>query len=389
MRSWIGRGRRAVVVVMLTGAGPGVAAQEAMDLSRARFTGGEHRMENYLGREALSLQNGTAWLDDVELEDLVIELDIAVPDAFSFMGIRFRAVDGQNHEYYYIRPHQAGRPDATQYMPIINGLGSWQINAGPDFSAPLTFAYDRWMHMKLVIVGTRMEVYLDSAEPVQVVPRLVREPTSGAVGLNSSIVVTRFANVVIRPADASDLYQGAVMGVVDEDEVERARNRLPPRERLVSTWRVSSPFPEERVAGALRLDPDDWSGLTWSELDVEAEGIANLARVHGNADGNTVFASVTVSSDRARTVPVRFGFSDRVIVFLNGTPLYAGADEWDSRDTRFLGTVGLFDTVYLPLDAGDNQLWLAVSEDFGGWAAVLELPKVAGVRVIPAAAPPP
>lgn len=90
---------------------------------------------------------------------------------------------------------------------------------------------------------------------------------------------------------------------------------------------------------------------------------------------------MTLRSDRARTVPVRFGFSDRVRVFLDGRPLYAGDDGWDSRDYRFLGTVGLYDTVYLPLQAGDNQLWLAVSETFGGWAAVMEKPDAAGVRV--------
>jgi hypothetical protein len=38
-----------------------------------------------------------------------------------------------------------------------------------------------------------------------------------------------------------------------------------------------------------------------------------------------------------------------------------------SRDYRYLGTIGLFDSVTLPLKAGENEIWIAVSEAFGGW----------------------
>ena len=65
-----------------------------------------------------------------------------------------------------------------------------------------------------------------------------------------------------------------------------------------------------------------------------------------------------------------FGFSDRVRVYLNGRLLYAGNDGYTTRDYRFLGSVGLFDTVALPLQKGDNELAFAVSENFGGWAVV-------------------
>ena len=44
---------------------------------------------------------------------------------------------------------------------------------------------------------------------------------------------------------------------------------------------------------------------------------------------------------------------------------------------------GLFDEVVLPLDRGENELWLAVSEDFGGWGVTLQLPEDGGVRLAP------
>jgi len=110
----------------------------------------------------------------------------------------------------------------------------------------------------------------------------------------------------------------------------------------------------------------------------------NLARLAGNGSGrNTVVAAVTITSDRARTVPVRFGFSDRVRVYLNGRMLYAGNDGFGTHDPDFLGIVGLFDELALPLKRGPNELWFAVSETFGGWAIAADLPDRDGIAVSP------
>ena len=62
-----------------------------------------------------------------------------------------------------------------------------------------------------------------------------------------------------------------------------------------------------------------------------------------------------------------FGYSDRVVAILNGKPIYWGTNQWRSRDYRYLGTVGLFDAIYLDLKKGKNTLLMAVSEDFGDW----------------------
>jgi hypothetical protein len=80
---------------------------------------------------------------------------------------------------------------------------------------------------------------------------------------------------------------------------------------------------------------------------------------------------------------MRFGYSDRVRVFLNGRLVYAGNDSFATRDPNFLGTVGLFSELALPLRSGANELWFAVSETFGGWAITADLPDRTGVRVSP------
>ncbi|MBL7961913.1 hypothetical protein JNL27_16895, partial [bacterium] len=82
---------------------------------------------------------------------------------------------------------------------------------------------------------------------------------------------------------------------------------------------------------------------------------------------NTAFAKVTVVSDKDQIKKLTFGFSDRVRVYCNGKIIYSGIDNYVSRDYRFLGTIGYYDAIYVSLQKGKNEIWMAVSEDFGGW----------------------
>jgi hypothetical protein len=131
-------------------------------------------------------------------------------------------------------------------------------------------------------------------------------------------------------------------------------------EGTITRWRVSTTFPESKIESV--------TGLQWEDLGVGDNGIANLAALRRRENtNNTVFASTTLHADKAGTLRVRFGYSDRVVAFLNGRPIYRGIAQFGSRDPRFLGSIGLFDELDLPLHAGDNELRFAVSEDFGGW----------------------
>ncbi len=70
-----------------------------------------------------------------------------------------------------------------------------------------------------------------------------------------------------------------------------------------------------------------------------------------------------------------------VAVYANGTLLYSGNNRYMSRDYRYLGTIGLFDTVNLPLEAGRNEIWIAVTESFGGWGIKAQFDDLDGIVV--------
>lgn len=319
-----------------------------------KITAEKSRVDTYLGREALFLEKGEAWLDGANFLDGVIEFDVAAPAVPGFHGIAFRAADHENYEQFYLRSHLSNQPDATQYTPVYNGLWAWQIYTGPRYSLPCTIVADRWVHVRLVARGRRLEVSVDGQ--TLVFPEMVRTPAAGAIGINSGAGPAWFTNVVVKPADAAQPLGGA----------GAPAPALPPG--IVTRWRVSTPFAEAAI------DPRDKT-LRWDALDAGANGIANLAVLRRRTDAaNTVFAAVTLHADKRGTRRVRFGFSDRVVVFLNGREIYRGSDAFQSRDSHFLGSVGLYDELLLPLEAGDNELWFAVSEKFGGWAVMLQQP---------------
>ena len=109
---------------------------------------------------------------------------------------------------------------------------------------------------------------------------------------------------------------------------------------------------------------------SWTTLAAEASGISNLAEVSRVSEGNTVFARHVLPAERADSKLLSLGYSDQARVYLNGKLLYVGDNTYQTRDYRYLGTVGLFDSVVLPLEKGDNELWIAVTEAFGGWGII-------------------
>jgi hypothetical protein len=321
----------------------------------------QSKIEPYLGRDSLLLDDGTAWLDDANFQDGIIEFDIAASGEPGFHGLAFRAADHDNYEEVYLRSHLSDKPDATQYTPVYNGLWGWQIYASPRFTQKATIFPDRWVHVRVVAHGQRLELSIDGK--TLVFPQLIRPAAAGAVGFNVSLTPAHLANFVMK------------RGEIPPPEGGDGAPAVPTPAGAVTRWRVSTTFAEKRLDSLGDLSPTDWHDLTWDPLEPSVGGIVNLAMLHKlDGDRNTVFAATTLHSDEAKRVLLRFGFSDKVRVYLNGHPLYRGNDAFQTRDRSFLGTVGLFDELILPLKRGDNELWFAVSEGFGGWAVLAQLP---------------
>ena len=320
----------------------------------------EARIETYKGQACLFLRGGRATLQDVEFTDGIIEFDIAFSQERTFVGFFFRMTDDSNYEYFYFRPHQSGNPDATQYTPVFNGSSAWQLYFGEGFSEPVTYVFDEWMPVRLVVSGSRAEIYIrDMEKPAMHLHDLKREVKAGKVGViagGAQFAPARYANFRVTP-----------MTSVTLKSAPRAVEKIAPD--TVPAWQISSAFDAKRLDNVLQMTAKEKQNLTWEVLHVEPTGLANIARLRTMSDStkNTVFAKLDIESDQAQIKKLDLGFSDMVKVYCNDTILFSAEDVFQSRDYRFLGSIGYFDHVYLPLKKGHNEVWIAVSETFGGW----------------------
>lgn len=345
-------------------------AQDEISFDSERWTYDVQRSERveFLGRDSLFLGNGRVWLKDSKFLNCVIEFDIAFDGERGFPGVLWRAQGDGNYEHFYMRPHQSGNPDAFQYTPVFHGVSSWQLYAGKGFSGSANYRNGEWQSVKLEVFGDQARVSVNGVAIV-FMGDLKHGAKPGYVGLQ----VPGFA-----PAHFSNFR----CGELEQDPFgELPAHRSIQERGMVPRWSVSSAFPEKRLTDWEPFDGELQEALSWSPLESEASGLANLARIQGLGQGDTCFARVVLESGSDQNLGLGLGFSDRVKVYLNGQLLYAGDNSYLSRDYRYLGTIGSFDRVYLPLRQGANELQVAVTESFGGWGVMAHLDPNAGVRV--------
>ena len=184
-----------------------------------------------------------------------------------------------------------------------------------------------------------------------------------------------FANVVITP-DA-----------VDGLSAEPARDPLDWDHGLVRSWRLStsSALPKNK-------DPmyDEMPGASqkWKTISTERRGLVNISRVFGKPlrEPNRAVAwlKTTMTSDSKQTKKVDIGWTRELWVFVNGKRVYADKNLFDQEGARKFpdGRCSLENgAATLPLEAGDNEVAVAIANNFFGWGLMLRLADPEGVHL--------
>ena len=357
-----------LAVIFLTGA---FAQNIPFDSDRWEINAVESKTGEFFGRNGMMLRGGVAFVKDSDFTNGIIEYDVLTTGQRGFMGAVWRLQDLRNYEEFYIRPHQSGNPDANQYTPVFNGMAGWQLYHGEGYGAPLEYKFNEWMHVKIAVSGKQAEIYInDMDKPLIFVPELKHGVKSGKVGIEANRASPayfsnfKFVNTEPilkgKPADPKTAPEGTIM-----------------------SYMVSNVFEEKSLAGKFRLTDEDKKDLSWKKLESEATGITNLARLNGiDQNNNTVFVKLSVISDKEQVKKFSFGYSDRIKVYFNEKLIYGGTNLYRSRDYRYLGTIGLFDEIYLPLTKGENFLYMAVSESFGGWGILTRFEDMNGIKIV-------
>jgi hypothetical protein len=331
------------------------------------MSNGTYSFQQFEGKESLLLQSGFIYIKDLEFLNGTIELDINFSSLRNFPGVAFRIHSPGNFEEFYFRPHQSGNPDANQYTPIFNGLAGWQLYHGDKFSTAIHYTFNEWHHLKIEVKGNKAVIYFDDMEqPLLAVNELKHGMLAGTLGL-MTLTNVHFANFQYT-IDSKSYSDTPVPPVIPEGQI--------------TSWQLSGIQNDRDFKDKLSLTAADTKDIKWQTYPVQSTGALNIAQYLKLAEGkSTAVAKLSIRSNSKQIKKFELGYSDFVSVYVNGQILYSGANNFRSRDYRYLGTIGYFDAVYLPLKKGDNEVLFVVRENFGGWGVQAVMPDQRGVAI--------
>ncbi len=339
----------------------------------------------------LDVKTGSAIPLGVTFLNGTIEFDMGFV-GHGILGLKFRERDKDNAEVLYFRPqpHCETSPDCIQYMPEAHGGFEWDLYDQYQGAAPIHS--EGWNHIKLVIFGRRMNVYVNGAtRPTLSVGRLAGEESTGVLDFHGPASV---ANVTVSPGQVNGLTPLAICDAECKDP------------RFVRNWQIS-PARSQPTAMDKSLDAEigaaaPYSDLpptrsAWRSVTSEPDGLVNLTREVGSAKAGSaislVWMKTTIDSDREQQKRVSIGFIREVWVYSNGKLIYADKNLWGvpkaskSPDGRLGIENGSF---LLPLHKGRNEIAIALDDNLPGntqhfgWGMKLRLDNLHGIRPEPA-----
>src|SRR6185312_3684691 len=320
----------------------------------------------------MRLNSGKAVLKNVTFSDGTIEFDINTMGR-GMPGIAFRQQDEKNFELLYLRPDPScpAFRACIQYAPQTHGVTLWDFFPQYQNRAPLR--ENGWNHIKMVVSGRRMNVFVnDVISPTLEVGRLEGDAMKGGLQLQGP---GTFANLVITPGRVDGLSPEPVGDPLDGDR------------GLVRNWRVSKysvlPLGEDATYEGMPGGSQEWQMIS-----TERNGLVNISRVYGRPlpEPNRAVAwlKTTITSDRKQTKKADVGWTRELWVFVNGKLVYADKNLFEQEgarkfpDARCSLENGSF---ALPLEAGDNEVSVAIANNFFGWGMMLRLANPEGVHL--------
>jgi hypothetical protein len=388
--------RLAILLLVAAGsARPGFAQAQPLPLTDGgwELKGPSVKLERYDGRDVLSVENGFAYRRDVRLQDGTVDFDVQITRRRSFVYLMFRMADDREYEDLYLRPHKSSLPDAIQYAPVYQGASAWQLYHGPGATAAVAFEPGAWTHVRLVLSGAQAALFVgDLGKPALVISRLARSAASGYLALRAftppgsgSGPVARFANVSIQPgASPFDFSVGKRDDAPDQTAPPAPASGLSPP-GSVRAWSVSRAFAVPKDTAVPALPAPDLVG-EWKRVEAEPSGLVELHRhvklPSPDSREAAALARVRVRAEAAGLRRLDLGFSDVATVFLNGRPLVRADAHYSYDNPRQEGLVHYGQaSVFLPLEKGDNDLAVLVSDAFGGWGLMGRFPDTSGLEI--------
>jgi hypothetical protein len=298
---------------------------------------------------------GQIVLKDLDFTNGTIEFDVELKDK-SFASFYFRRASAEESELFYFRTGMAGKPDAIQYAPIVKNVNLWDLL--PQYQRNANYTMGQWTHVRLVVSGKQLQAYVNEEKSTALqIPYLEGNTTHGGLAFEGPMTIS---NLVVKPNQRDGLSPLPGLDVTDNDP------------RFIRKWKISPMAPlGDKIDFNFALMPD--SSTVWDTIRAERQGLINLTRKFGGGSvvpRRIVFLKTKIHSEEAQKKLLHLGFSDEVWVFINGTrPFYVDKNIYGSYGMKPPGGRLSIDncSFEIPLLKGDNELMIAVENNFYGW----------------------
>ncbi len=314
--------------------------------------GSKLSFETFDGRQTMVL-DGKAFANDIEFSNGVLEMEVYANQARSFAGFLFRKQD-QNFEEVYMRMHKSRQVDAVQYTPTYHGESNWQLY--PEHQAQVAFKTEGWNNLRIKVENLKATVYINDIQALEV-NRLKSGNLSGEIGV-FALFGNRFSNLKVTK-----------MG---EAVAKEPFPILTPAKGIIGEWDLTEAQPY--VEGQLNFE--DFEKAKTITVNTEQSGLLPISRylakpTSGNFERNQeafTVASTTIAVDQAQTRFFLFDYSDKIVVYLNGEPIFYGNNAFRSKNNQFQGHLGLSaNKLPIQLKKGFNTLHCVVIDKANGW----------------------
>lgn len=321
-------------------------------------------------------EQGFVALNDTRFDNGSIEFDIK-PVGEEMPGIRFRQKDADTAEMLYIRvsPDCPASQDCLQYVPIIKGRVLWDVY--PQYQAAAPFRENEWNHLRLVISGKRMNVYVNGqTEPSLRVVHLENDVSIGTIAFEGTAY---YANVTLAPGQTNGL------------DAKPAPDHAAGDRRYLVHWQGTESVPlgatdEPRYSN---MPP---SASSWSAVAADYGGLINLSRFNApmpkDQPRQAIWLHTTLQSDHAQVRHVSVGWLREIWVFANGKPVFSGKNLYNVKGGRKApdGRLSLENDGFdLPLQKGANEIVVAIDGNTPdmrgryGWGFIMRMDQAGGI----------
>lgn len=147
---------------------------------------------------------------------------------------------------------------------------------------------------------------------------------------------------------------------------------------IISQWNITKAFSFNKDS----LNFDNILKENYTTVSTDKSGLLPFSKYiekpsAGNFEKNTevyAIASTIIESNNNQVKLFSFDYSDKIIVFLNGTPIFKGNNAFRSKGIQYQGHIDInANKLYLNLKNGENTLHCVVIDKANGWGIIGKL----------------